>query len=480
MLSSRSLLSIALTVLLPLVGSLMQPIVAQSAPLVVTKEHKLTTARYLGGVGNNEARATAFAPNGDILVGGNFAKLQTTADSSRVLSGAKANAPGTLLRMSSDGTRILNQITLGQRIDSLQVRDRIVVGGDFGVAVLDDKLNPIWQNSLAGLDPGNGGADGGQTRVTIESSGRVAVLRAKTVTFFSKDGQKLASRSIDRSYVNDIAIDPAGKKVYVVGFANRKSGVKNTPVQVSFLQALDPQNSLKEVWHTWDYDPQPLSDPKNNNMADSRLYRVVVGSDGRVVVLGESAGGNSIYRWNGKDLSTSTIVGTDMYNKAYNTASNHILYYSKIDPSNGNVLAGQFTLPQLPQSKGLKGNTIRAKDGALAVDKQGRIYISGVSAYGIADRDSNTINGQKISPYAGSDMYFLMVSADLQQRLRWTAFSANPKGGGIMNAVAVQNNNVALFGTVEFGDLITTNGNRRFNPIDGKQKDAYFTILKTD
>jgi hypothetical protein len=215
-------------------------------------------------------------------------------------------------------------------------------------------------------------------------------------------------------------------------------------------------------------------------MADSRLYRVVVGSDGRVVVLGESAGGNSIYRWNGKDLSTSTIVGTDMYNKAYNTASNHILYYSKIDPSNGNVLAGQFTLTRLPQSKGLKGNTIRAKDGALAVDKQGRIYISGVSAYGIADRDSNTINGQKISPYAGSDMYFLMVSADLQQRLRWTAFSANPKGGGIMNAVAVQNNNVALFGTVEFGDLITTNGNRRFNPIDGKQKDAYFTILKTD
>ncbi len=481
MLNFRSLLNIAVAVM-PMIAvsqSISSVAAPPPLPLVATKDHTLKNARYLGGVGNNEARATAFAKNGDIFVGGNFANMQMVSGNSRALNGAKSNAPGKLLRLSPDGTQVLNQIALGQRIDGIQVvRDLIVVGGDFGVAVLDDNLNPIWQDSLTGLASGNGNADGGQTRVAMDAAGRVAVLRAKNVTLFAADGKKVASKAIDRTYVNDIAIDPAGQRIYVVGFSNRNSG---KPVQVSFLHALDTKNDLKELWRTWDFEAKLLSDPKNNNMADSRLYRVVAANDDQVVVLGESAGGNSIYRWNGKDLvNNSTLVATDMYNTAYNTASNHILYYGKVNASNGNVVAGQLTLTRLTPEKGLKGNTIRAKDGALAVDAKGQIYIGGIAAYAIAERDSNKINGQQISPYTGSDMFFLMVSADLKKRLRWTAFSANPRGGGTLNAVAVQNNTVALFGTVEFGNMITTNSSQRFNPIYGKEKDAYFSILKTD
>ena len=480
MLNFRPLLNIAVAIVPMIavsqsVSSFAAPL---ASPLVATKDHTLKNARYLGGVGNNEARATAFASNGDIFVGGNFANMQMASGNSSTFNGAKSNAPGKLLRLSPDGSQTRNQISLGQRIDSIQVvRDRIVVGGDFGMAVLDDNFNTIWQDSLTGLAPGNGTADGGQTRVAMDSTGRVAVLRDKTVTLFAVDGKQVAAKKIDRTYVNDIAIDPAGQRIYVVGFANRNSG---KPVQVSFLHALDTKNDLKELWRTWDFEAKLLSDPKNNNMADSRLYRVVTANDGQVVVLGESAGGNSIYRWNGKDLTNPTLVTTDMYNTAYNTASNHILYYGKINGSNGDVVAGQLTLTRLTPAKGLKGNTIRAKDGALAVDAKGQIYIGGIAAYAIAERDSNKINGQQISPYTGSDMFFLMVSADLKKRLRWTAFSANPKGGGTLNAVAVQNNTVALFGTVEFGAMITTNSSQRFNPIDGKDKDAYFSILKTD
>jgi Beta-propeller repeat len=475
MLNSRTLLGIALTTL-PLI-TFAPTSQAVTAPLVANKEHILSTARYLGGVGNNEARTTAFMPSGDILVGGNFTNLQTAAAQGQTLPGISASAPGKLLRLSPDGKKVLAQITLGQRIDSLQIRDRIVVGGDFGVAVLDENFKFLWQNKLTGLVAGNGQADGGQTKVALEPSGRVAVLRAKTVTLFTAEGKKIAAKTIDRTYVNDLAIDPFGRRIYVVGYSNRNSG---KPVQVSFLHALDSQNNLKELWRTWDFDAKLLSDPQNNNMADSRLYHVVVAPDGQVVVSGESAGGNSLYRWNGKDLKTATIVGTDMYNKAYNTASNHILYYGKVNATDGKVNAGQLTLTRLTPAKGYKGNTIRAKDGSLAVDKKGRIYLGGIAAYAIAERDENTINGQKVSPYAGSDMFLLMVSPDLKQRLRWTVFSNNPKGGGTLNALAVQNNNVAIFGTVEFGNMITTNGNQRFNPIDGKNKDAYFSILKTD
>jgi hypothetical protein len=135
MLNFRSLLNIAVAIVQMIAVSQSIPSVAAplTSPLVATKDHTLKNARYLGGVGNNEARATAFAKNGDIFVGGNFANMQMASGKSQVFNGAKSNSPGKLLRLSPDGNQILNQIALGQRIDGIQVvRDRIVVSGDFG------------------------------------------------------------------------------------------------------------------------------------------------------------------------------------------------------------------------------------------------------------------------------------------------------------------------------------------------------------
>jgi hypothetical protein len=492
MLQSKSLRRFVLTSLS--CAAILAPIVQVSAiagtPIVKEHTHNLTTATYLGGVGENRARAVGYAPNGNILAGGNFTNLQTTGATSKTLPGVNATAKGKLLQLAPDGKKVLAHMTLGNRIDTLQVnakQNRVVIGGDFGVVVLDaTTLELIWQNPLAGLAAGDG-SEGQQTRVAMNKSGRVGVLRSKTVTVFDSQGAKETSTVINQDYVNDIAI---GNQVYVVGFSNRKNG---KPVQVPFLQALDPNNQLKEKWHNWDYKPQTL----NNDMADGRLYRVIIGGDGKLAVLGESAGGNSLFRSNGKDVTAKCLtkkaeyslpanatkcrlVSTDSYNNPYNTASNHILYYAKLNSETGEVTAGQFTLGRLPNTK---GNTVRAKDGSLAVDSSGNIYIGGISAYGIAERDSNKVAGQIVAPYAGSDMYLLTVSADLEERIRWTPFAKNPKGGGTLNALAIDNEsgNVALFGSVESGSMITTDGiaKNRFNPETGKIQDAYFAILKT-
>ena len=481
MLKSKLLQSFALaslscaTILAPM--ATIAPVQA-GTPLVLENNHNLTTATYLGGVGSNQARAVGYTPSGNILAGGNFTNLQTAGAKSKTLAGVQATAKGKLLLLAPDGKTVLAHITLGNRIDTLQVKVKqnialVVVGGDFGVAVLNGTtLEPVWQNSLAGLSAGDG-SEGQQTRVSMNSSGQVAVLRSKKVIVFDSQGTQTASTTINQDYVNDIAI---GNKVYVVGFSNRKNG---KPVQVPFMSALDPNNQLQEKWRNWGFDPKTL----NNDMADGRLYRVTIGNDGKVVVLGESAGGNSLFRWNGKDLKTDRLVRTDAYNTAYNTASNHIIYYAKVDSESGEVIAGQFTLTRLPPSKGNKGNTIRAKDGTLAVDNSGNVYIGGIAAYGIADRDLNQVAGTVVAPYSGSDMYLLTVSSDFKQRIRWTPFAKNPKGGGTLNAVAVNNVNgdVALFGSVEFGAMITTNAiaPTRFNPETGTLQDAYFGILKT-
>jgi hypothetical protein len=444
--------AIAMTVSPPMAAS-------ATTPPVATQTHSLSVGRYLGGTGTNQARGVGYAPNGDIVVGGNF-------------TGAIDNAsgdPGKLLLLSADGKQIKNAITLGKRIDSVQVRDRIVVGGDFGVVVLDLNLKPIWKNALSDTGIGNGTADGGQTRVALEPSGRVAVLREKNVSLFSAEGVRITSTKINRTYVNDIAVDPYGRRIYVVGFSNRKRN--NVPVQVAFLSALDSNHNLKEIWKTWDF----LAADLGKDMADSRLYRVAVGGDGFVTVIGESAGGNSIFRWNGKDLQTARQVKTDKYNDAYNTGSNHILYTAKVRANTGEVATGSFTLTRLATTK---GNTIRAKDGSLAVDAKGKVFIGGIAASGIADRDLNQINGQTVSTYAGSDMYLLVLSADLKQRLRWTPFAGAPKGGGTLNALSVdKSGRIAIFGTVEFGNMITTDNNSRPNSADGQVTDAYLGII---
>jgi hypothetical protein len=454
---------------------LSQPVLAQSK-FVAETNHTLTTGTYLGGKGEDQARGVVFSATGEPIVAGNFATLQTTGATRRLAPGTTVTQAGKVMRLTNDG-KVSIETTIGNRIDDLAITpggNRLVVSGDFGIAMLDPStLKVLWQNSLTGIPVGDGSPDGGQTRVAIDGSWRIVVLRAGVLQTFAPDGKALASVKIDRTFVNDIAIDHTQNRVYVVGYSNRK--YNGTPVQVPFLYALN-RDTLQESWRTWDLNSATLVD----NLADSRLYRVVLSPKGEPIVLGESAGGNSIFRWNGKDLTTETRVKLDMFSDTYNSSSNHMVYFAKVDPATGTVIAGQYAVPR-NDTKGNKANTIRAKDCGIDVDGRGNVYISSLSAYQIADRSKNIISGQSVAPYTGDDFTFMMVTPDFKQRLRWTSFAAAPKGGGIPNAIAARNGKVAIFGTVTFGGLITLPNAiapQPFNPEVDTVRDAYLGVLK--
>ena len=450
-----------------------------SAPYVVEKTHTLTTGTYLGGSGDDQARGAVFASNGDPIVAGNFALMQTPGKVRQVGLGATQAQPGKVLRLTADG-KVAIEMTLGNRVDSMAITpggNRLVVGGDFGVVMLDPAtLKVLWSQPLTGLAIGNGTTDGGQTRVAIDKSWRVAVLRSGTVQTFDPNGKFLASVKVDRTFVNDVAIDKTSEQVYVLGYSNRKNA--GVPVQVPFVYGLDA-NTLKEKWRTWDFDPSTLG----KDMADSRMYRLTIAPTGEPVVLGESAGGNSVFRWNGKDLATETRVKTDVYSDTYNSKSNHMLYFAKLNPKTGAVNAGQYVVARLDETvptNQARTNTTRAQNGSITTDARGNIYIGHVSAYRIAERDTNTIAGQPVAPYAGDDFVMLMVTPDLKTRTKWTSFGANPKGGGTPNAIAAKDGKIAIFGTVTFGGLITQNAIAPvpFNPEQDAVRDAYFAIMK--
>ncbi len=462
--------------LLVLSFGLSQPVIAQVKPLFVTEtNHTLTIGTYLGGNGEDQARGVVFSATGEPIVAGNFANLQTVGRIRQLAPGTAITQPGKVMRLNNEG-KVTIETTLGNRIDDMAITpggNRLVVSGDFGIAMIDPAtLKVLWQMPLA-QPVGDGGSDGGQTRVAIDGSWRVVVLRGGIVQTFAPDGKALASIKIDRTFVTDVAIDQATNRIYVTGFSNRKNA--GVPVQVPFLYALN-RETLQESWRTWDFDAATLK----NDMADSRMYRVVIGPKGEPIVLGESAGGNSVFRWNGANLSTETRVKLDMFSDTYNSKSNHMVYFAKIDPATGKVTAGQYIVPR-NDTKNNQANTIRAKDCGIDVDGKGNVYISSLSAYQIANRNQNIISGQPVAPYTGDDFTFMMVTPDFKQRLRWTSFAALPKGGGIPNAIAARDGKVAIFGTVTFGGMITLPNAiapQPFNPEADTIRDAYLGVLK--
>ena len=458
---------------------------AIALPYVVENRHSLNNGTYLGGTGHDEARGMVFARNGDPIVAGNFATLQTMGAVRLVRPGALQSQAGKVMRMTFAG-QVAVELTLGNRIDDMDITpagNRLVVTGDFGVAVLDpNSLRLLWHNPLTGLGAGNGSPDGGQTRVAIDESWRVVVLRSGTLQTFDPAGKPLATRFIDRTFVNDVAMDHARNQVYVLGYSNRKNN--GVPVQVPFVYGLNA-NTLQENWRTWDFDPALLKTTTTDNMADSRMYRIALHpTTGEPVVLGESAGGNSPFRWNGKDLSTNTLIKYDPYSDTYNSKSNHMVYYAKLNPTNGVVNAGQYVTARLDFNipiDNARTNTTRAQNGSIAVDSRGNIYIGHISAYRIAERDTNIVAGQPVAPYTGADFNILMVTPDMKQRTKWVTFAANPSGGGTPNAIAFKDNRIGIFGTVDFGGLITLPNAiapKPFNPENDAVKDAYLAVMR--
>ncbi|NJL61461.1 MAG: hypothetical protein HC903_06060 [Methylacidiphilales bacterium] len=256
------------------------------------------------------------------------------------------------------------------------------------------------------------------TKARIDSDRNfTAYLANKTVRIFDNSSNNLVTQvTIKADYVEDIAI--ANNQLYVVGYNNQRNTKQKQPVQSAFLRCFQISNTLTQLWQTWGFSGNELG----NDMADTRIYRVVASDSAsadlsvrEVVVLGESAGGNTAFRWNGKDLSTSALITYDIFNNAFDSKSAHFSYYGIIDASTGTVKRGQFSIPRLlPTSTRSNSNRVRS----LAYNES-NVYVGTFSSFQICDRSFTKFLGKKPPVYKDGDAALLKVPSDLALRDFW-------------------------------------------------------------
>lgn len=408
----------------------------------------VSTASYLSANGLSEATAIDIAPDCAVVIAGRLQGENNFTQTRINLPGITSGA-GMVLRLNSSGTQVLSVTYLGNRVDDMEINrsnGKIAVAGDFGVALLNPSANQLlWHKAV---DQGSSTSK----RISIGTDGKVAVLSGSRVTSFDESGTQIANwpvTSRSRWYHNDVAVDAGSQSVFVTGYFNTylRSG---QPVQVPYLKSFNYSGSQK--WAKWTYSGGALT----GNEADSRGYRVAMGRDGYLYFQGEAAGGNNVFRWQSGRLGTDAApnVKFDQYNDTYNTASNHITYYARVDPDDGTLLQGQFALARLGSGR---GNTIR--HGNITADEKGNVYIVGQTGYSIANRNQQQIASKPVGTYVGGEGYVLVVSPNFQQRKVWTVWTGGNGSVGQNSwfwGVASGRGIAAVAGTVKAkGPLVT-------------------------
>ncbi len=428
---------------------------------------QVATASYVGATGA-VATAVDVASDGTTVVGGVAGREPVEGSESaggpsplQLLGGgaglvarlgvAAHGGPGGFGNASGPGgAQLLSLTRLPGPVEDLRVNasGAIAVCGEFGVAVLDALASAVqWADT-----------PGPVRRCAFGEDGTVAAIVGPLLYVYGPGGALLASWPAGGSLQNDVAIDSQRGLVFATGYSNRRT-VPGGTVQVAFLRAWSFSGA--PVWA--DYDP-PV-ERLGAWRADTRGVRVSLGRDGKLYFAAESAGGNSIFtrqpRNVAQGLADEQLVRTDVFtNPWYKTTSNHITWLGRYDPADGTLDKGQFILARL-DADSVRGNTIRPR--AITADEEGRVYLAGVTTASIHNRDARSISGIPVGPYAGTEAFVLVLQPDFRRRLLWTTFTAPPPSGAdlthdsVATGVGVRNGIAALAATLSRGALLTVN-----------------------
>jgi len=420
-----------------------------------TNNLEVFTASYLGGDGDDRAAGVDIAPDRTIVFAGTFTGEIAEISNNNLLG----DGNGTVIRTDATGREILSVSRIGSEIFDLDVdgdRGNIAIVGDFGIALLSPEADRLlWHDPLAAIDTT---LKSYSTRVSIGEDGNIAILADKKIVLFDRQGNAIAYFPVVGGFAADIVVHSPSRSLIVTGFT-QKDGGGCSQLQVAFLRAYGYDSRRR--WENYDWTHAEAFS-HNSSCADTRGYRIALGEDGLMYFAGESAGGNSIFRYQPRNLNAeANNIHFDPYTRAYNTSSNHITYVARFDPYNGDLERGQFHLGRLPDGR---GNAMQPR--AIAADEAGNVYIGGRAFYHDRMRDT-AISGQ-FGSYAVTDNFVLAIAPDFSSRHYLVSWNRGCEGENIVVGIAAARGVRAMTSNTAGCDMITVNA-RQARPQGGAE-----------
>jgi hypothetical protein len=414
-------------------------------------------ASYLGDSNDDRVLGTAQSSN-NIYLAGKGAKLY----SSNQGVGASGVAAGFVHSIDKTTQQIQWSRSFPSEVTDIQFNsstNQLVVVGAFGLYTFNEDGTIGWNAMPASANTGT------DIRVDVANDGTIAVSNLSRVTVYNSTGTPITTTPFSPSgkFTTDIAIHSASNSIIVSG-ETQKDGAPCTQYRAGWMRAYDYQGVLK--WTDYDWDKSAVG----NDCADAMPKRVDIGEDGKLYMAAESAGGNSVFRHDPRNLTQNKDanginfqVAYDAATNAYQTSSNHITYYGRYDPNTGNLEKNQFVLARLSNNN---GNTILPRD--ITADANGNVYIAGTSNASFPDRASQSINSEIIGGYGGQDSWVFKVPSSFASRELSTSFVKNisPTMGskGQLMSISVKGDDVVVGGYLSLNGT-TPSQSITVNPI---------------
>ena len=429
-------------------------------PQSPTNNLDVSAATYLGASEDDYTNAVDISADGNfVIVGGSLNGTNLGAQETELLGGGD----GTIIRYDSQTNQVISITRLPGKVLDLQVSNGdsyIAVAYEGGIAVLNaDATEVKWSQSLSNV-----------SRIAISDGGKVGVVEdiggGDKAYLFNSNGEELQQWNTNSSarHFNDIAVtDQNGGMVIATGYDQKAANL-----QVAFTQAWSYEG--ENLWKNYDFNNADIS--QENLMADTRGTRIAIGGDGKLYASYKINGGtgSSILSRDPNDLSQTLTDDRKIENDSYNTPTNvgsiQMVWYGRYDLNNGDLIKGQSLLGRLPNGK---GNSVNIESITAAED--GTVILGGGAAFGIANRNEQTIEGQPVGDYLGlanADGYIAIISSDFQERLSWTPIS---DGGAVV--VATRDGKTAAVTTTD-SSQITHNA---IQDTGGGNNDGYLLVI---
>jgi hypothetical protein len=388
---------------------------------VTSDTNRFSVSSIIGGIGNDEIRGIIFQRNGTIILAANMSNTPYLSPKTKFLNGATTDSSGVILRLSSDGKKVLSMTRLCSIIADISKdgNDNLYVAASKSGLF---KLNPtadsiVWRKvfpkPVHRIDAGISGKNICMTAAETDIDD--GTLTATANYLHDENGTLIYQYGGVSQYGADVAIDEVSQTVIMVGFKNfntydRIGGTTVLPVYVPVLRGRSYDGTTKYVGYDWSSDTTSSRwiNRSNNNMADARLNRCVIGQDGKLYLSGQVYGGNHCFRYSPYDIMQPTVlVGGDHFFTLSNTGTESHVYMGRYDPATGVKDRGQTFTARLPNTK---GNSVFIDRGAIDADSAGRIYLTGTSAFGLP-LTTDYIPGE----YTGG-AYLLVLSSNMATR----------------------------------------------------------------